>query len=247
MVERRIPSIVFLHNLNFAQMDGELFQHELLRYATVSEFMASALTARLGARPDVVPPLIDPASFRTNTSRDVVTFVNPTAVKGLDIALQLAARRPDIAFEFVESWPLRPQQAKNLASSLARLPNVRLLPRTDDMRSVYSRSRLLLMPSQWEEPWGRVAAEAQVSGIPVLASRIGGLPEVVGPGGGLVDPDDLDGWERALSAVWDDKRRYDELAQHARAHAERHDIQPAGAMARFLDLATAHMARTRRA
>ena len=52
-----------------------------------------------------------------------------------------------------------------------------------DMRSVYRDTKVLLVPSQWLETWGRVATEAQFSGIPVLASRSGALPEAVGPGG----------------------------------------------------------------
>src|SRR5262249_21620774 len=59
-----------------------------------------------------------------------------------------------------------------------------LRERTDDMRTVYCDTRILLVPSQWEdETWGRVVSEAQLSGIPVITSDRGGLPESVGPGG----------------------------------------------------------------
>ncbi len=57
------------------------------------------------------------------------------------------------------------------------------------MKQVYRSAKLILMPSMWEEAWGRVATEAQFSGIPVIASNRGGLPESVGPGGVLLDPD----------------------------------------------------------
>ncbi len=59
-----------------------------------------------------------------------------------------------------------------------------LVGRTMDTRSVYAATRVLLVPSQWKaETWGRVASEAQFSGIPVLASDVGGSPEAVAPGG----------------------------------------------------------------
>jgi len=48
------------------------------------------------------------------------------------------------------------------------------------MRAAYGRSRLLLAPSRWVESWGRVASEAQISGLPVIATKSGGLPEAVG-------------------------------------------------------------------
>jgi glycosyltransferase involved in cell wall biosynthesis len=243
-VERGVPTVLFVHNLNFAQMGGALFRHALLHYATVSEFMALAVAPHAGVRPSVVLPLIDPAAYRAETDRSVVTFVNPTAIKGLAVALHLAARRPDIPFEFVESWPLRRADLNELRRAIARLPNVRFLPRTGDMRGVYARSRVLLAPSQWEEPWGRVAGEAQINGIPVLASRTGGLPEAVGPGGILVEPQDLAAWESALAAAWDDPRRYDELARQARAHAARREMQPDAVLRSFLQLLDAHAART---
>jgi glycosyltransferase involved in cell wall biosynthesis len=77
-----------------------------------------------------------------------------------------------------------------VAALRSELPaNVTLHPPTRDMRPLYARARLLLAPSQWEEAWGRVATEAQVSGIPVLASNRGGLPEAVGNGGILLPAD----------------------------------------------------------
>ena len=55
-------------------------------------------------------------------------------------------------------------------------------------------SKVLLMPVAWDEPFGLVAAEAQMAGCPVVGYRRGALPEVVidGLGGWLVDPDDED-------------------------------------------------------
>src|SRR5262245_4079154 len=101
LVENGIPALCYLHNLEFDSMGGDLFDHPLLRYLTNSNFMAERLTPRLGARPTVIPPLIDPERYRTKPTHEVVTFVNPLPVKGLEIALHLAARRPDIPFEFV--------------------------------------------------------------------------------------------------------------------------------------------------
>jgi glycosyltransferase involved in cell wall biosynthesis len=48
----------------------------------------------------------------------------------------------------------------------------------------YSRVDCALVPTQWAEPFGRTAAEALILGVPLLASAIGGLPEVVDAFGG---------------------------------------------------------------
>ncbi|NTX34668.1 glycosyltransferase family 4 protein [Myxococcus sp. CA033] len=71
---------------------------------------------------------------------------------------------------------------------------------TSDMRSLYAAMDVATMPSEWMEPFGRVSIEAQACGVPVLASRIGGLPETLREGetGGLVPPGDVAAWREAL-------------------------------------------------
>src|SRR5882724_3107976 len=243
LVEAGVPTLLYLHNLELAEMGGELFSHRLLGVITNSEFMADALAPLLGARPAVVPPLIDRAAYRTTPAGRVATFVKPLPAKGLDIVLALAARRPDIPFEFVESWPLRPAEEAALAARLADLPNVTLTRRCSDMRRVYGRSRVLLAPSRWIESWGRVASEAQISGIPVIAARRGGLPEAVGPGGILIDPEaPLAAWAAALATLWDDPAAHRRYAAAALAHAARPAIEPDALLDRFIAAVEGHLA-----
>ena len=64
--------------------------------------------------------------------------------------------------------------------------------RRDELFALMARCAVLLMPIRWDEPFGLVAAEAQMAGCPVVGYRRGALPEVVpdGIGGCLVQPDD---------------------------------------------------------
>jgi glycosyltransferase involved in cell wall biosynthesis len=59
------------------------------------------------------------------------------------------------------------------------------------MKQVYRRTALLLVPSLWFEAAGRVVAEAQLSGIPVLATDSGGIPEQLNGGGYTFSTPDL--------------------------------------------------------
>ena len=60
-------------------------------------------------------------------------------------------------------------------------------------REIYLATRALLAPSLWQEPAGRVAAEALLNGIPPLVSDRGGLPETCnGAGFYLPIPPDLE-------------------------------------------------------
>jgi len=164
----------------------------------------------------------------------LVTMVNPHPVKGLDTLTEVARRLPSIKFLLQESWKLSDAALTTLQTQLAALPNVRFARRTPDMRSVYRQTRLLIAPSRWEEGFGMVALEAQSCGIPVIASRRGGLPEAVGDGGLLIDDYlDADAWVQAIKDVLGDGTRYCDLAQRARHHAASDTFNP-DALARHL-------------
>lgn len=152
-----------------------------------SEFIACRIREATGASPPVIPPYFQIEKYRVAPRGEFITFINPIPEKGVELALKTAACLPDLPFLFVEGWPSRePGARENLLAALAPHPNITLAPRRHDMRSIYERTKILIVPSQWEEAFGRVAMEAQISGIPVLATRVGGLPESVGNGGLLL-------------------------------------------------------------
>lgn len=67
-------------------------------------------------------------------------------------------------------------------------------------------ARALLVPSLWDDAAPRSVTEAYAAGVPVLASRIGGLPEIVrdGESGLLVTPGASDQWAAAVERLADD-------------------------------------------
>ena len=73
------------------------------------------------------------------------------------------------------------------------------LPR-DELRRMMARSAVTVCAVRWDEPFGLVAAEAQMAGCPVAAYRRGALPEVVeeGVSGFFAAPDDVDGLAYAI-------------------------------------------------
>jgi glycosyltransferase involved in cell wall biosynthesis len=192
-----------------------------------SDFTRGFFQARFGLDPIVVHPIIEAAKYRTEPSGRYVTFVNPDAKKGLDVAIGAAAACPDLPFLFVEGWPLTPAQRTTLTARLAAVPNVTLHPSAPDMRAIYRQSRIMLVPSQWEEAFGRVAAEAQFSGIPVIGSDRGGLPEAIGDGGEVIDwqaPASV--WAESLRRIWNDPLAYERLSAAALRHAARPALDP---------------------
>lgn len=75
---------------------------------------------------------------------------------------------------------------------------------------------VILVPSRCEEACPYAVLEALAAGIPVLASDLGGLPELVGSG---LPPADAEAWARALRALWHDSPRRAELGATALADA----------------------------
>ena len=66
-----------------------------------------------------------------------------------------------------------------------------------------------------------------MSGIPVLATDIGGLPEAVGDGGILLGEDaTAEAWVEALSRLWDDEATYTRYVVRAEQQARRSDTMP---------------------
>ena len=167
-----------------------------------------------------------------------LTFVNPTPEKGLYIFLgivqSLARIRPSLPILVVESrGTIRTLEQAGL--NWRSLPNLRVMANTPDPRQFLRQTRILLAPSLWLETFGRVTAEAMINGIPVLASRRGGLPEVVGQGGILLDisrkyqPDtrkiptevELAPWIATILRLWDDHAFYEDACRRARNEAEK--------------------------
>lgn len=72
-----------------------------------------------------------------------------------------------------------------------------------DLRPYYAAMDVLALPSIESDTFGRVLIEAQACGVPVLASRIGGLPEALQDGisGHLLTPGDVGAWRDALLAL----------------------------------------------
>lgn len=223
--EMGTPTVIYLHNVEFEDHGEPIEDFGDAVFIANSQFTAQRYHDVYGIHSKVINPIFQPERYRTSSTRERVLFVNPHPLKGVDLAVTLARACPDIPFDFVESWTLSADQRATLGEKMAGLGNITLHPRTDDMREHYGRARIVLVPSRWEETWGRIASEAHYSGIPVLATRIGGLSEAVGPGGILLPPEaELPEWTTALRSVWDDTTLYDALSRAATDYAGRPQI-----------------------
>jgi len=221
-----VPVAVYLRDVEWYQLEGDPRELRNVTFIANSHFTAERFQEAFSLPAVVIPPVFKAQDYRTVSSGDNVTFINPHPHKGVGIAAKLVAKCPDIPFCFVRSWDI-PEQETFLCELKRKNQNLTLARPTRRMKDIYRRAKILLAPSRWEEAWGRVATEAQFSGIPVLASNKGGLPESVGPGGIQLDPDGpIENWVEALRRMWFDKAFYADLSAKALAYAERPQINP---------------------
>jgi glycosyltransferase involved in cell wall biosynthesis len=109
-----------------------------------------------------------------------------------------------------------------------------------EVLSAMARAAIVVVPSRWPEPFGMTALEAAACRAAVAYAPRGGLPEVLGDAGLVIDPDDPPGMAAALVALAGDPPRRAALAAAGRARAARFDVGPA--MTRLDDLRDAVLA-----
>jgi glycosyltransferase involved in cell wall biosynthesis len=235
------PTAVYLHNVEVHQLRGNLVPHASLLYLANSEFTAQRWRALCGLACAVVPPLVHAEDYRVAATGRKVLFVNPTPVKGVELMFALAAACPELPFLVVESWNLEPNFRAWCRQRARALGNIEWRAPTDDMRTVYADAALLLMPSVWEESFGRTVVEAQLNGLPVLASARGALPQLVGGGGLVLDPHQpVEDWASALRRLYAGDGPW---AAQARQRGETHAASAPLIVADLMGLLAAHAAR----
>jgi len=136
--------------------------------------------------------------------------------KGFDTAIA-AARASGVPLLIAGSGPDEPRLRGLAAGADVRFMG-RLAPGT--LAELRMRAGVVLAPSRWEEPCPYSVLEAMASGVPVLASDRGGLPELVGEDAAL-PATDPDAWSAALSELWESPRLREERGEQALARARR--------------------------
>ncbi|HEY5942163.1 MAG TPA: glycosyltransferase [Solirubrobacterales bacterium] len=124
---------------------------------------------------------------RRPAARPTVGYVGRISPeKGVDVALRALAQLRDegleVDFEIAGGGaPEHLRELEDLASSLGIAARVSFLGPLDTaaLKDLYARIHALVVPSVWEEPAGLVLVEGALAGVPLVASRVGGIPEIV--------------------------------------------------------------------
>ena len=143
-----------------------------------------------------------------------------TAEKGQDVVIAAAAQLPLVRFILAGEGPRLAELGRGAP------PTVSFLGFVKDHAAFFAGIDLFVMPSR-SEAWGLAALEAMAHGVPVIASDIGGLREIVEPGrsGWLVPAGDAAALARTIAEAASDAGRLHEIGLAARDRAAHFSVE----------------------
>jgi alpha-maltose-1-phosphate synthase len=209
------------------------------RVVAVSNDMRADVLRHFSVAPERVTVIhngVDAEAFRRTDRREAlarhgitppfVLFVGRISEqKGIFHLLDAVAGFPDgVQLVLCASSPDTPALESRVAARVAADPRVRwinaVLPR-DELVQLYSQAALFVCPSIYE-PFGLINLEAMACGTPVVASRVGGIPEVVADDetGWLVPPGDPDALASAVRRLLGDPERAAAFGRAGRRRVE---------------------------
>lgn len=139
-------------------------------------------TIKLKTKKIIVYPPIKQKQYQVANSGDAITLINLCENKGVDLFWKLTDKLKDKNFIGVEGGYSE--------QIIKKKPNTTIINHTPNIKEVYSKTKILLVPSAYES-WGRVGMEAFSSGIPVIAHPTPGLLESLGSAGIFVDRNNI--------------------------------------------------------
>ncbi len=212
------PLVVTWHNAQLRGGRAGAWAETLVaRRARVTLAASSDLaeTARArGARDVRLGPVAAPALVPTGDDPGlghplVLAVGRLHAQKGYEVLLDaLPLLGPDVTVAVAGDGPLA-------AALAARAPQVRWLGRRTDVADLYAAADVVVLPSVWEAR-SLTAQEALLAGRPLVATAVGGLPELLGDGALLVPPGDAAALAAAVCGLLEDPAAARQLAERGR-------------------------------
>jgi glycosyltransferase involved in cell wall biosynthesis len=200
------------------------------RIVAVSSAAAENVAAFTGYPRDkinIIAPGIPAGEFTSRqemsgSETPIVVFLGRlVAEKGADVAIEAVARLNGAArLHIIGDGPQR-KDLEDLvrARSVSHLVNFKGLVDDEMRKHLLAKSTIMVVPSLHQELFGMVAVEGALSGLPIIASAVGGLSEVVGDRGLLFPPGDVLSLAKSLDLLVTDRSLALRLGECGRSHA----------------------------
>lgn len=221
----RFPQSRWLSPFVFRHADRLLVQSPAIATELLDVFShrpgeprAESLERKLAA----VPNGIAPAAPATASGGYVLFVGRLTAAKGVRFLIEAIRECPGVPLLVVGDGPER-AALEELARGLDRVTFTGMATR-DEVTSYMDGARLLVQPSL-QEGQPNTVMEAMASGVPVVASRVGGVPDLVRDGetGFLIDPGDVATLAARIREVTSDAALWTKLSNASRREIQRYE------------------------
>ncbi|MCO5554149.1 hypothetical protein L7F22_007675 [Adiantum nelumboides] len=150
------------------------------------------------------------------------------AEKNLDFFKKVMEKLPDARLAFVGDGPYR----QDLEEMLKGMPVVFTgMLQGDELSQAYASGDVFVTPSE-SETLGLVVLEAMASGVPIVAARAGGIPDIIpenqeGETGFLFTPGDVDDCVHKLGSLFSSQELRERVGATGRTEVEKHDWRAA--------------------
>ncbi len=184
--------------------------------------IAPRIAGRVQLLPNCLPmPTLSPAPLPMHPPV-ILCLGRLVLEKGFDVALRALAKVPDVRLIVAGDGSQR-NALETLSCELGLARRVTFPGWVDptEVPALINSASLVVMPSRWQEAFGLVSLQAAQMARPVVATRVGGIPEVVvdGETGLLVDNEDVDGMAMAITALLANPARMQSMGERARQRA----------------------------
>jgi len=231
---RRKPLVLTVHGSDLNVLAGNPLLRPALGWTLRSADLVIAVSRYLKERAEqlgaagekvrVVYSGVEPRSRATAREKRVLYIGALVRQKGVDLLLrafkELKRERPDAGLVIAGDGPER-EALERLAAEL-ELRDVQFLGYVQELDRLFTTGSVLALPSR-EEGLGIVLLEAMARGVPVVASRTGGIPEIVvhGSNGLLFTRGSVPELAKALAELLGSDERWSRLSRNALATARR--------------------------
>lgn len=195
------------------------------RIFAISAYVAREVVATVGTSVEVLGGAVDPDLFfptlePPKVGKSLIYFGRLVTEKGIWILFEaMAKQKAATELVLVGEGPLREQIASFVASAPLKC-QIKLLDYVPParLREVLIKSSAAVVPSIWEEPLGLVVLEALACGLPVIASAVGGIPEMIehGTNGFLVPANDPTALANSIDGLLGNQALYEQIQHNVR-------------------------------
>jgi len=166
---------------------------------------------------------VDPYKFNNKISKissdfKVLFISRLIPKKGTRIIIKIAQKLPQIKFTIIGSGP------ESDYISNQKLPNINFLGKVNnkDLINHYSDSSLFIQPALYQEGFTRTIMEAIACGIPVIASNIGTIPEIVDPSVSILVKPTANNFQSALIKLLKDRKLLDQMKSNCSSYTKKY-------------------------